>query len=313
MPRFVFQRRQYAHIVFFSRMLFFRLYACVRACRCCLLLRWDTFLLGIWMVEKHERNKDKINKLFRHTSNECTGNWSLRWLPATDDSSVLDQLSSRSSSSLETSSSFCDKATKRETNGLALWSYFCFAVNIFSRFHIEIHDEWERTIDIEPLRVYRQDAARWSRRKIDSIDQRNRWTNRKASPGEIAGRSESCLALNCFHCLQWLQSNQKKFKDHQTDLFLLASNVDIGSALRVEFHANPDGKFKEWSYTHLFLLHGQSIVNIDPLISSCLFSLGTRVYRSDSLSHSLTSSTASPTVANVFAQAANESTGYLLR
>lgn len=228
---------------------------------------------------------------------------------ATDDRTMLDQLSSRSSSSLETSSSFCDKAT----NGLALWSYFFFSVNIFSRFHIEIHDEWERSTDIEPLRAHRQDAARWSRRKTDSIDQRNQWTNRKASPGEIAGRSESCLPLNCFHCLPRLQSNQKKFKDNQTDLFLLVSNVDVGSVLQVEFHANPHGKFKEWSYTHLSLLHGQSIVDTDLLINSCLFSLGTRVYCSDSLSHYLTSSTPSPAVANVFAQAANESTGFLAR
>jgi hypothetical protein len=86
----------------------------------------------------------------------------------------------------------------------------------------------------------------------------------------------------------------------------------VGSILQVEFHANPHGKFKEWSYSHLFLLHGQFIVNIDPLINSCLFASGTRVYRSHSLSHSLTPSTPSPAVADVLAQKADESTGLLI-
>ncbi|UJR33276.1 hypothetical protein I4U23_020731 [Adineta vaga] len=77
------------------------------------------------------------------------------------------------------------------------------------------------------------------------------------------------------------QSHHKNFKENHTDLFLLLSNDHIGKIIQVEFHTNTNAKFKEWKYSHIFIIDGIYI------------------YRDLVSTHSLSSSVDSPLVIDV--------------
>ncbi|CAF0962118.1 unnamed protein product [Adineta steineri] len=67
------------------------------------------------------------------------------------------------------------------------------------------------------------------------------------------------------------QSHQKTFKDNQTDLFLLASNINnIGKIFQIEFY--PDIKFKEWKHNNIFIIDGihvyHDLISIYSLVPS---------------------------------------------
>ncbi|CAF3611650.1 unnamed protein product [Adineta steineri] len=76
------------------------------------------------------------------------------------------------------------------------------------------------------------------------------------------------------------QSHQKTFRDNQTDLFLLVSNIiNIGKISQIEFY--PNIKFKEWKYNNIFIMDG------------------IHVYRDLISIYSLVPSTNSPSIVNV--------------
>lgn len=64
--------------------------------------------------------------------------------------------------------------------------------------------------------------------------------------------------INIRHLI-YFQSYKKAFRNHQSDLFLLVSHIDIGEIYQVEFHVSAQAKSKEWKYNHVLIIDGENI------------------------------------------------------